>query len=116
MADVVVYHNPNCGTSRGVLELLAGAGVDADVVQYLKTPLSKAQLETIVDSIDVEPAELVRDDNRFKELGLRKDDYTSKAAVVKLLLEHPELMQRPIVIKGKAVILARPKDKTNALL
>ncbi len=116
MADVVVYHNPNCGTSRGVLEILGEAGVAVDVVQYLKTPLSKAQLETIVGSIDVEPAELVRDDNRFKELGLNKADYTTKAAVVKVLLAHPELMQRPIAIKGKTVILARPKDKINALL
>jgi arsenate reductase (glutaredoxin) len=116
MAEIVVYHNPNCGTSRGVLEILSAAGVDVDVVQYLKTPLSKAQLETIVDAIDVEPGELVRDDNRFKELGLDQGDYITKAAVVKLLLAHPELMQRPVVIKGKTVILARPKDKIHALI
>ena len=116
MAEIVVYHNPNCGTSRGVLEILAEAGVEVDVVQYLKTPLTKAQLETIVDAIDVEPAELVRDDNRFKELGLNQGDYTTQAAVVKLLLLHPELMQRPVAIKGKTVILARPKDKIHTLI
>jgi arsenate reductase len=116
MADIVVYHNPNCGTSRGVLEILAEHGVAVDVVQYLKTPLSKAQLETIVGAIDVEPAELVRNDNRFKELGLDKTDYTTKAQVVKLLVEHPELMQRPIAVKGKTVILARPKDKITSIL
>ena len=116
MAEIVVYHNPNCGTSRGVLEILAEAGIDVDIVQYLKTPLSKAQLETIVGAIDVPPADLVRDDNRFKELGLNKGDYTSKTAVVEVLLAHPELMQRPVVIKGKTVILARPNDKINALI
>ncbi len=116
MADIVVYHNPSCGTSRGVLEILAHAGIDVDVVRYLETPLTQAQLAAIVDAIDVEPSELVRNDKRFKELGLMKDDYISKDAVVKLLLAHPELMQRPIVIKDKTVILARPKEKINALL
>ena len=116
MADIVVYHNPNCGTSRSVLEILADRGVDVEVVQYLKTPLTKTQLEVIVNAIDVEPSELVRDDNRFKELGLSKADYVTAKAVVALLLEHPELMQRPIAIKGKQVVLARPKDKINALI
>ena len=111
-----MYHNPNCGTSRGVLEILRAAGVEVDVVQYLKTPLTKAQLETIVGAIDVAPEELVRDDNRFKELGLNRSDYSTAAAVVQLLLAHPELMQRPVAIKGKTVILARPKDKIRALI
>ena len=116
MADIVVYHNPNCGTSRGVLEILAEHNVEVDVVQYLKTPLTKAQLVAIVKAIDVAPAELVRNDNRFKELGLDPAAYTTAAEVVALLVEHPELMQRPIVIKGKQVVLARPKDKVLALL
>lgn len=116
MADIVVYHNPNCGTSRGVLEILAERGEEVEVVQYLKQPLTKAQLEVIVKAIDVEPAELVRNDNRFKDLGLDKADYTTEKAVVALLLDYPELMQRPIVVKGKQVVLARPKDKVNDLL
>ena len=116
MADIVVYHNPSCGTSRGVLEILAEHNVDVEVVQYLKTPLSKAQLEVIVKTIDVAPQELVRNDNRFKELGLNAADYTTSTSVVALLLEHPELMQRPIAIKGKQVVLARPKEKISALI
>lgn len=116
MADITVFHNPNCGTSRGVLEILAERGFEVEVVPYLKQPLTKSQLESIVAAIDVAPGELVRDDNRFKELALHKADYTTKSAVVKLLLEHPELMQRPIVVKGTTVILARPKDKVNAIL
>jgi arsenate reductase (glutaredoxin) len=61
-------------------------------------------------------ADLVRKDKRFKELGLDAADYTSKKAVVGLLLEHPELMQRPIVIRGKRAIIARPPEKLEALL
>ncbi|MDO8434671.1 MAG: ArsC/Spx/MgsR family protein [Candidatus Binatus sp.] len=64
-----------------------------------------------------EPAsELVRKDKRFKELGLNPDDYTDKKTVIDLLLKHPELMQRPIVIRGKRAVIARPPEKLAALL
>lgn len=64
----------------------------------------------------MEPAELVRKDPRFKELGLDPAAYTTKAAVVALLLEHPALMQRPIAVRGGRTILARPKEKILDLL
>jgi arsenate reductase len=96
--------------------LLRERGVEFDVVEYLKQPLTKAQLETIVDAIDVEPAALVRQDPRFKELGLDPADYTTKTAVVRLLVEHPALMQRPIAVRGARTILARPKEKILDLL
>ena len=60
--------------------------------------------------------DLVRKDKRFKELGLNPGDYADKKAVVALLLEHPELMQRPIVIRGKRAVIARPPEKLEALL
>jgi arsenate reductase len=66
--------------------------------------------------LDGPVAELVRKDKRFKELGLNADKYADKKAVVALLLEHPELMQRPIVIRGKRAIIARPPEKLVALL
>ncbi len=116
MADITVYHNPKCGTSRGVLEILREGGIDVDVVEYLRTPLSEAQLRALVTAVDVEPADIVRADSRFEELGLDKADYTTVDTVVALLLEHPELMQRPIAVKGKQVVLARPKEKIQALL
>ena len=61
-------------------------------------------------------AQMVRKDKRFKELGLNEDDYADKASVVALLMKHPELMQRPIVIRGKRAIIARPPEKLTALL
>lgn len=61
-------------------------------------------------------AQMVRKDKRFKELGLNDDDYADKASVVALLMKHPELMQRPIVIRGKRAIIARPPEKLTALL
>ena len=66
--------------------------------------------------LDGPVADLVRKDKRFKELGLSADDYLQKKAVVALLLEHPELMQRPIVIRGKRAVIARPPEKLAALL
>ena len=63
-----------------------------------------------------EPAELVRKDKNFKELGLNADDYVTKEAVINLLLEHPKLMQRPVVIRGDRAVLARPSAAIEALL
>jgi arsenate reductase len=66
--------------------------------------------------LDVPAADLVRKDKRFKELALNPDDYAQKKSVVTLLLEHPELMQRPVVIRGKRAVIARPPEKLAALL
>jgi arsenate reductase len=66
--------------------------------------------------LDGPMADLVRKDKHFKELGLNPADYTDKKTIVALLLKHPELMQRPIVIRGKRAIIARPPEKLEALL
>jgi arsenate reductase len=115
VADVVIYHNPNCSNSRRALAWLEEHDIDHDVVQYLKHPLARAQLSSLVDSLEDDPAELVRHDKRFGELGLDNDAYTSKKAVVELLTEHPELMQRPVVVRGRDAIIARPpEDRLDA--
>jgi arsenate reductase (glutaredoxin) len=113
---VLVYHNPSCSKSRGALEILADRGVDHDVVEYLTAPPDRASLERIVDSVDVPPAELVRRDRRFEELGLSASDYTKRDAVIELLLEHPELMQRPVIFRGERAVIARPSEKVLELL
>ena len=77
---------------------------------------TREALDKIVDLLDVPVADLVRKDKRFKELGLDAAAYTDKKSVVALLLKHPELMQRPIVIKGKRAIIARPPEKLEPLL
>ncbi len=99
-----------------MLEILHDRGVEFDVVEYLKAPLSRADFERILDAIPDEPAELVRKDKRFAELGLSETDYTTKDAVIDLLLEHPELMQRPVVFKGDEALICRPSDKVLAFL
>ncbi len=91
-------------------------GVEVDVTEYLKNPLTQADFERFLNLLPNPPADLVRKDKRFKELGLNEDDYTSPEAVVKVLLEHPELMQRPIIIRGERAVLARPGDMVKELL
>jgi arsenate reductase len=116
MAEIVVYHNPSCSKSRGALDILGDQGIDADVVEYLKAPPDRAALERIVDAVPDPPAELVRKDKRFAELGLDAADYTDRESVIALLLEHPELMQRPVVFRGERAVIARPSDKVLDLL
>jgi arsenate reductase len=116
MESAQVFHNPQCSKSRGALEILTERGVSADVVEYLETPPDRATLERIVDALPDEPAALVRHDKRFGELGLDPDGYTSRGAVVGLLLEHPELMERPVVFVGERAVIARPSEKVLELL
>jgi len=116
MDGLLVYHNPGCSKSRGTLELLRERSVEFDVVEYLKNPPDRAALGRILDRLADAPAELVRKDKRFKELGLNESDYESRDAVVEVLLEHPELMQRPVVLRGERAVLARPSEKVVEIL
>ena len=116
MERLVVYHNPVCGQSRGALDILRDRGLEFEVVEYLRAPLDRATLERFLDLLPDPPAELVRKDKRFKELELDPADYVSRAQVVDVLLQHPELMQRPVVVRGNRAVLARPSDKVLSLL
>lgn len=116
MADVTIYHNPGCSKSRGALEILNDRGIDIEVHEYLKKPLDRTVLEGFLALLPDTPAELVRKDKRFKELELDANDYVSADSVVALLIEHPELMQRPVVIRGDRAVIARPSEKVAELL
>jgi len=96
--------------------LLRAQGVEFDTVEYLKTPLNRTALERIVAMLDTPPAELVRKDRRFEALQLRPADYVSAEDVVALLLKYPELMQRPVVVKGDKAVIARPPERMLPLL
>jgi arsenate reductase len=116
VASLVLYHNPGCSKSRGALEILQEHGADFEVVEYLETPLDRATLEKLLDLLPDAPADLVRKDKHFKELGLDPEAYASREAVVALLIEHPQLMQRPVVSDGRRALFARPSDAVRDLL
>ena len=96
--------------------MLRARGVEFDIVEYLKTPLHRTALERIVAMLDTPPAELVRKDRRFEGLQLKPADYVSAEDVVALLLKYPELVQRPIVVKGDKAVIARPPERMLPLL
>lgn len=116
MSELTIYHNPACGTSRTVHAMLTDRGADFETVEYLKHPLTRADFERIISMLDSPPAELVRKDKRFKELGLKPEDYADAKSVVAILLKYPELMQRPIIVRGKRAIIARPADRAAEIV
>jgi arsenate reductase len=116
MADVTLLHNPNCSTSRHAVDEAAAAGADVEVVQYLKAPLDRGQLLDLLAKLEDPAADLVRKDGFFKDQGLDADDYTTPEAVADLLVEHPRLMQRPVLVRGDRAIIGRPKDRVPAFL
>lgn len=116
MGKITVYHNPVCSKSRGALEILAERGVPHEVVEYLKSPLDRATLERFLDLLPGEPAALVRKDKRFAELGLDAKDFRTREQVVDVLLAHPELMERPVIVRGERAVIARPSEKVLEIL
>jgi len=111
-----LYHNPRCSKSRELLGLLEARGVGVEIVDYLETPPSRDELERLLAAIPDPPAALVRQDARFEELGLDAADYTDAAAVTDLLIAHPELMQRPVLLVGARAAIGRPAERALALL
>src|SRR2546421_13021783 len=100
MERLLVYHNPSCSKSRGALEILADDGVDHDVVEYLRAPPDRAALQRIVDTVDVPPAELVRQDRRFGGVGFFAAGYTTRDGGDVVVLRQPGVGQRPGVFPG----------------
>jgi len=114
--SVTIYHNPACGKSRGALEILRQRGLETEIVEYLDHPPDRAALERILGLLGGPPADLVRKDKRFRELGLRAEDYVTRSQVIDLLLRHPELMERPVVIQGQRAVIARPSERVLELI
>ena len=114
--NMVVYFNPVCSKARGAVEILQDKGAQFEVIEYLKELPTRGDLERIVDAIPDPPSALVRKDKRFKELGLDEGDYQTKEQVVAVLLEHPELMERPVVFRGERALICRPSEKVLELL
>jgi len=98
------------------MEILGERGADVEVIEYLQAPPDRAALEQILSAVDEPPAALVRHDDRFRALGLDPDGYQTRDAVITLLLEHPELLQRPVIIRDGRGVIARPSERVLELL
>jgi arsenate reductase len=114
--DVVIYHNPACGTSRNVLGLIRNAGVEPHVIEYLKTPPSRAMLKSLIERIGVPVRAVIREKGTpFAELGLR-DQALSDDALIDAMIAHPILINRPIVVSPTGVRMCRPSEAVIDLL
>jgi arsenate reductase (glutaredoxin) len=114
--DVVIYHNPACGTSRNTLALLREKGVEPTVIEYLKTGWTKDQLQELVDRSGLGVRDLLRErGTQAAELGLT-DPATSDEAILAAMILDPILVNRPIVVTEKGVALCRPPERVLDLL
>ena len=116
MAEVTIYHNPNCGTSRNVLAMLREAGHEPEVVEYLKAGWSEPQLRDILRRSGASARQLLRTrGTRAEELGLTADD-ASEDAIIAAMVADPALVNRPIVATAKGAVLARPPERAFDVL
>jgi arsenate reductase len=116
LMDVVIYHNPDCGTSRNTLGLIRNAGVEPHVVEYLKTSPSRQMLQQLIARMNVTVRDLLREKGTpYAELGLAQPTL-SDAALLDAMMAHPILINRPIVVTPLGVRLCRPSEAVLDLL
>jgi arsenate reductase len=116
MADITIYHNPDCGTSRNVLALLRHAGLEPQVIEYLKTPPGKEKLRALVTAMGVPVRAILREKGTpYAELGLA-DAKWSDEQLLDFMVQHPILMNRPIVVTPLGTKLCRPSEEVLEIL
>lgn len=114
--DVTIYHNPACSTSRNVLEMIRAKGIEPNIVHYLKTPPSRAELEAILRQAGLTVREILRKKApQYAELGL-EDKSKSDDEIFAAIAAHPVLIERPIVVSPKGARLCRPKELVEQIL
>ena len=108
--DIIIYHNPECGTSRNTLAMIRNAGIEPHVVEYLKTPPSRALLEQLIERAGIAPRDLLREKGTpYADLGLG-DPSLDDGALIDAMMAHPILINRPIVVSPLGVKLCRPSE------
>ena len=113
---ITIYHNPDCGTSRNVLGLIRNSGEEPRIIEYLKTPPSRAELVSLLQQMGMTPRELLREKGTpFHELGLG-DPKWSDDELIDAMIAHPILINRPIVVTPVGVKLCRPSETVLDLL
>jgi arsenate reductase len=110
MTDITIYHNPACGTSRNTLALIRNSGAEPEVIEYLKTPPGKERLQQLLASMGIPARELLRQKGTpYEELGLGDPKWTEDE-LVDFMVQHPILMNRPVVVTPLGAKLCRPSE------
>jgi arsenate reductase len=114
--DVIIYHNPDCGTSRNTLAIIRNAGIEPHVIEYLKTPPSRTMLLQLIDRAGLTPRALLREKGTpYAELGLGNSELPDEA-LADAMMTHPILINRPLVVTPVGVKLCRPSEVVLAML
>ncbi len=114
--SITIYHNPDCGTSRNTLAMIRQSGVEPTIVEYLKTPPSRAKLKDMIQAMGIPVRALIREKGTpYRELGLDYPKWTDEQ-LIDHMLAHPVLINRPIVVTPKGVRLCRPSEAVLDLL
>ncbi len=110
MAEITIYHNPACGTSRNTLALIRNSGAEPEVVEYLKTPPGKERLQQLLAAMGIPARELLRQKGTpYEDLGLGDPKWTEDE-LVDFMVQHPILMNRPVVVTPLGAKLCRPSE------
>ena len=114
--SIRIYHNPECSKSRAALALLEENDVDPQIIYYMETPPSIDEIKSLLAKLDLKLLDIIRrSEDDFDELGL-DDETLSEEIILDLLQKHPQLLQRPIVVKGDNAIIARPPEDVLTLI
>ena len=114
--DVIIYHNPDCGTSRNTLGMIRNAGIEPHVIEYLKSPPARALLKQLIERMGATARSVLREkDTPFNDLGLA-DPRLTDDQLLDAMVAHPILINRPIVVTPKGVRLCRPSETVIELL
>lgn len=112
---VTIWHNPRCGKSREALKLLEAEGITPDIVRYLDETPTETQLKKLLGMLGIGARDLMRTKEAvYKELGLK--DVADENILIKAMMEHPKLIERPIVIKNGKAVIGRPPEKVITLI
>ena len=110
-----IYHNPRCSKSRQTLQLISDAGKDVEIIEYLKDVPTKEELKSIVDLLNISPEQLLRKNEAIFKEQFKGRSFTDEEWI-KIMIENPKLIERPIVVDGKKAVLGRPPENVLSLL
>lgn len=113
---VRIYHNPNCSKSRATLDLLRSRGIEPEIIEYLKTPPTEAELEDILAGLKFAPRELMRrSEPEYRDHALDSESLT-REQLIRAMIQHPRLIERPIVVNRGKVAIGRPPEAVLMIL
>ncbi|WP_317847254.1 arsenate reductase (glutaredoxin) [Pseudomonas sp. HTZ2] len=116
MTDLTLYHNPRCSKSRGAMELLEARGLAPTIVRYLDTPPDAVTLKTLLGKLGIAPRQLLRTgEEEYKALDLA-NPALSDAQLIDAMVQHPKLIERPILVAGDKAVIGRPPEKVLEIL